>query len=480
MKRKPSTLVLILLALAFSLAPSRAEEANVEKKIMHIRELLGNTRIDTRAFPEEMPLGKFLAAVRQQLPGEKKIALRLEEKELGKEAARLADVPVRCAGLHNWPLHGILHKALRQATKDEELDYAIREDGIVITRAALAVNSFVYDIGDILRNMPSLLPKLKKGSGLIFCGTPLPEHQETADGLSLLVHLLANTVRLRPWEKIDILNGTRLSVLASPYTHDGIADALAALRRMSDVAVIMNARLYEVDRAFFNEHIAALFAKDKKGKQRPALAAIDAGLLAKIVRQKLLLESEDDKLRPNEKKLFLSRRSVYRYPNAVNAAGDKSTNTGLAGVSFEVRPLVSSDRRFLRLHIRQRVEELVAIDRSKRRDAASGKDVEMASANVRRSSLTGTIQIADTAPILMPVAYRLQGKDGDNRMWLLVARPYLWIEEEEKERGPGKQTTPKSIWDYEVPKEEQPPAASAKPRRVSKSWSVEFLGLLDP
>lgn len=462
MKRMLATLVLVPIALALALATVGGVETDAQKKIAHIQKLLADTRIDTTAFPEEMPLRKFLAAVRQQLPGEKSIALRLEKKELGKEAAQLADAPVRCAGHKKWSLHSILHKAVRQVSKDVELDYAIRADGIVITRAPLAANSFVYNVGDILREMPSLLPRLKKESLEIY-GTRIFEGQETTDSLSLLVQWLSNSVPLRPWEKIEILNGTRLAVLASPYNHEGIADVLAALRRISDNAVVMNARLYEVDRGFFKKNIAPLFAKDKAGKDRPTIAAIDSALLAKIVRQKMILESEDHKLLPNETKAFLSRHSVFRFLAARNAEGAKNTRTGLAGVSFEVRPLVSADRLFLRLHITQHVAHLVAINKIKTRDAASGKDVETATPNVCKSSLSGTVQIPDTAAILMPVAYRPQGKDADNRMWLLVARPYIWIEAEQKERGPGGQTTSKEVWDSEVPKEEEPPAANAKP-----------------
>jgi hypothetical protein len=57
----------------------------------------------------------------------------------------------------------------------------------------------------------------------------------------------------------------------------------------------------------------------------------------------------------------------------------------------------------------------------------------------------------------MPVDYRPSGKAGEDKVWLLVARPIIWIEEEMKElRKSGKEATPKSIWDSEVAVEEKP------------------------
>src|SRR5215467_10377157 len=99
MKRTLRTLVVVLIALAPADDKTNGEETDNQKKSAHIQHALVDIRIDTTTFPEEMPFGQFLAAVRRQLPGEKKIALRLEEKELGKEAGRLVDAPVRCSGL---------------------------------------------------------------------------------------------------------------------------------------------------------------------------------------------------------------------------------------------------------------------------------------------------------------------------------------------------------------------------------------------
>src|SRR5947207_10531436 len=73
--------------------------------------------------------------------------------------------------------------------------------------------------------------------------------------------------------------------------------------------------------------------------------------------------------------------------------------------------------------------------KAKALDPLSGREVEVDSPNVRRTFVKGTIQIPDGAPILMPVDYALPGKDKQGKMWLLVARPFIRIEEEAEAQG---------------------------------------------
>jgi hypothetical protein len=264
---------------------------------------------------------------------------------------------------------------------------------------------------------------------------------------------------------MQILNGTRLVVSASPTRHAQIDQAIIGLRRMADL-VVMNARLYEVDRTFYTEQIAPLFAKDKDSEERTAVVRIEEPLLRKITRQKLLLESEETKIRPEMENPFLSHQTAFRYDAGPlrGKEGGKLTGTGTAGVSFKVRPLVSHDRRHLRLQISQEVAQLVGINKTKMLDVSTGKDVEVESPNLRKSSLTGTVQIPDTGPILMPVSYRPPGKGNEDKVWLLVARPFIWIEEEVRElRAEGKDLSSKSVWASEVPKDDKPAPAMPLP-----------------
>src|SRR5262245_10500132 len=57
----------------------------------------------------------------------------------------------------------------------------------------------------------------------------------------------------------------------------------------------------------------------------------------------------------------------------------------------------------------------------------------------------------------MPLDYQPPGKENEDKVWLLVARPIIWIEEEVKEiRKGGGDFKPQSIWDSEPSNEELP------------------------
>ena len=473
---KPNTCVFVFALIA--LGPARVATAQdkpakpagtAEERIAQIQKLVISTQIETEALQE--PLTKFLAILEGRLPKEKKVSIRLDKEAFGKELPKVAAAQVKLPKLKGLSLLTVLRLGLsRVAEETGELDYAVRPNGLVITRPRLASHSAVYQVRDIVDQMPLLLPELKKGADIY-------QDLKPTDSPALLVRLLTNAVDMQPWESIQILNGTRLAVLASPTRHEHIAELMAMLRILSDVAIVINARLYEVDRAFHTKHVAPLFARDKKAEERPTVIRIDGPLLKRITQQKLLLESEDTKIRPHQEAPFLSQHSIIHFAGGPRAgkeapqlrdlrqelAGPQAekevpqiTGSAMVGVAFEVRPLVSPDRRYLRLAITQNATELVGIDKTKKLDVFSGKDVEIESLNLRKTSVTGTVQIPDGDPILMPVTYRPTGKGSENKVWLLVARPFIWIEEEVKERRKdGGDLSPKSVWDSELQKEEK-------------------------
>ena len=60
------------------------------------------------------------------------------------------------------------------------------------------------------------------------------------------------------------------------------------------------------------------------------------------------------------------------------------------------------DRPVVRLHVTQRVHELLRVDTIKKLNVASGETVEFDAPNVRKASLTGTVDLPDTGAVLMP------------------------------------------------------------------------------
>src|SRR5205823_4143760 len=93
--------------------------------------------------------------------------------------------------------------------------------------------------------------------------------------------------------------------------------------------------------------VVAIFAVTASAQDPPekpeqaierAVLPLTGPLFKAILKQKVLAESEDSKLWPHQEAAFLARQSAFRY-----AAGEKVVGTGLAGVTFAVRPEVSPD-----------------------------------------------------------------------------------------------------------------------------------------
>ena len=422
--------------------------------LAEVQSILFDWAIDTEDLPRKMSLAKYLAALETKLPKDKKIAIRIDAEALSKQLPMVAD-----SEIHIWPMKGIclatcLRIAFGQVDAGGELDWGVRPGAIVITRPRLAAYSVSYDVRDIIRQ-ENLLANLKKRSADFY------REIEPTDHLGLLVRLLANYVKLRPWESVEALNGMRLDIVATPVQHDEIDRHLSSLRHNPDL-VVMNARLYEVDKAFYTKHVTPLFVRDGETNEQPVVRRIDGPLFKKIAQQKLLVSSDDIPIKPGMVSTFLAKQSMFRFAaspikdDRPGRAADRTvTGTGLSGVSLDVKPLISSNRRFLRLEITQKVAQLIGIEKTTELDVATGKKRDLESPNLRRTSVTGTVQIPEGTPILMPVNYQAPGEKGDDKVWLLLARPFVWIEAEVNERREaGEDVSPKAWWDSDVPKEE--------------------------
>src|SRR5262249_43774488 len=145
-------------------------------------------------------------------------------------------------------------------------------------------------------------------------------------------------------------------------------------------------------------------------------------LFKKIIRQKMMLESEEMKIPERQSVVFISRQSIFQYaaepsliptqPPADQPKKEmkKVTDSDIEGVVFEVTARISSDRRFIQAQVTQNVSQLIRIEKSKQRNPFTGDEIEIELPDVRKSTLTGTIRLADAHPILMHVEYRPLGK----------------------------------------------------------------------
>src|SRR5262249_51087979 len=194
-----------------------------------------------------------------------------------------------------------------------------------------------YPVGDVIEQLPTLTLRFK--------GHPLGSLKgvKPTDGEALLTRLLTNAFELQTFESLEVQNGGRLVAVALPRHHAEIESLVALLRGMADVAVVVNARLYEIDRTTYAKHVGPLFAKDVNTGKRPAVVTIDQTVFKAVTKGKVLLQSEESRLRPKENVPFLSKQHVFRYSGGPHPDDPKRKTilTGLSGVSFRVRPAVS-------------------------------------------------------------------------------------------------------------------------------------------
>jgi hypothetical protein len=109
---------------------------------------------------------------------------------------------------------------------------------------------------------------------------------------------------------------------------------------------------------------------------------------------------------------------------------------------------------------------LIRIEKSKQPNPFTGDEIEIESPDVRKSTLTGTIRLADGNPILMPIEYRPTAKGKEDKVWLMVARPFIWIEEEVQERRQGgKEFTQRTVWESDVEEDEIEQKESVRPAK---------------
>lgn len=484
---------ILLLAGLFGASAASGQESSSKHpvaRIAELQDLLGDTTIETADLRGPMPLAKFLAELQARLPRDKKVVLRIDSKGFGKDFDKVAQTMVK---LPPFPKKMTVATALRLALShlpDEiERDLAYWPPEVVLTLPRLAEYSATYEVRDIVDHMPALLWELEREEGLLFRDLPRD------DGAALLLRVLGNWAILPTPESIQLVNGTRLVIHGSPGRHNAVRDALDRLRRLADLGVYMNARLYEVDRTFVAKNVAPLFTS-ADGEERPVAVVPEWTLVEQIKKGKLLLESDDNKIRSSERATFLSRHGAFHFfelregakvdhgfprglERELNKDGWGMFGTGLTGFSFEVKPLVSRDRRHLRLYITQKVTDLVGIDKLRRRDPISGKDIDVQAPNVRRTTESGVVQVRDLDVILLPVAYQPPGKDKGDKVWVLLARPMIWIEEEVRRmREKGEKVTPKGAWDVEPEKPEVLPPPLPSTPEVKETLQAMLTDLL--
>jgi hypothetical protein len=408
--------------------------------------------VSTKDYQEKLPFAMFLQSLSKQLSDDKKFTVRLDREAFGKDADRMLNEMVL---LPPVPVKMVANTALRIALSqtprhhDYEIEFGGGPDELIITTRDRSLYTVTYDIGNLLKHTRYLHEVIERETkihdgekpgaflGPFFSLVDSKADPDKADEW-IVRQIVAWSSDRAGWRHpklpstIQVLNGKKLVIHTAPSVHESIRRTLDTMLKLADVTVVMNARLYEVDRATYDKDFASLFIDPKDKLARRPVAKLIVPLLKKLKQQKLILEAESAKIRPFQQVVFVSLRNAHQY---IAGPGDPDTEPARVfgsvydGFTWAVRPTVSPDRRCLRLEISQDAGKLVKLTKGAIVDLKSDKEIPIDLPNVKKTSTSTIIEIHDLQPIVLAVDYRPAAKD---RVWLLLAEPMIYIEQEQE------------------------------------------------
>jgi hypothetical protein len=380
------------------------------KHVEKLQRLLGETVLDTTPFQQLMPLTQFLRALEKEWPHRDGTTFRFDGAAFPREPG-LDQTPVRLPPVpKKMSVRTMLRLVASKLHVDVELALAPR--AVALTGTKTAAYAAAYEVRDVLANAEQLLAELRGMHDRAGTGFALHDVQAGEDPLWLF-HLIHADAPLRDWETLKVVNDSKLVVYATPSNHQRIADLLLGLRRLADLAVVMHAAVYEVDRDYYVRYIAPLLGRGQKSLEEVSVIPVQR-LTGSLLQQKVVLRGDDLKIRPGQKTVFLSLHEAFRE----SVLPEKVGKDGVTGFTFAVEAAVSADRRFLRLNLTRQTSRLVD----------GGLPLELP--KLRKTSAAATVQAEDGQAILLPLDYRPPDLPLD-RVWVLLARPAIFIQEEE-------------------------------------------------
>jgi hypothetical protein len=253
---------------------------------------------------------------------------------------------------------------------------------------------------------------------------------DAPEGIEGVAHVLLSNIDPESWGAKDAdnalteLHGGKLEIRATPDQHKQIAELLKALRRLADVSVVLEAELYEVDRAFVAKEIKPALGKGS------AASAIEEALAGKLRDEGKLIQSNKTTVIDGQAAAFFSLRNAFAY--LAQPAAEKPYKTAFHGFSCRAAVTVSSDRRFIQVKLTRFVTDL--LDLKKQIDPDTDKETEIVVPRVKETSVTEKVEVGDGEHAVLTIPYRPATLAKDKVLILLV-QPVIRIEEEERERG---------------------------------------------
>jgi hypothetical protein len=253
---------------------------------------------------------------------------------------------------------------------------------------------------------------------------------DAPDGIEGVAHVLMTNIDPKAWGGKDSdnavieLHGAKLEIRATPDQHKQIAELLKALRRVGDVSVVIDAELYEVDRAF-----AAKEIKPALGKGSDA-GAIEEVLADKLRNEGKLVQSNKTTLIDGQAASIFSLRHARSY--LATPTAEQPHKIVFHGFSCHAAVTVSPDRQFIKVKLTRTVTDLLDIKKQTVPDKDQETEIEVP--KLKETSVAETMELSDGVHAVLTIPY-LPATLAKDKVLILLLQPVIRIEEEEREKA---------------------------------------------
>lgn len=219
--------------------------------------------IAMKHFAEKFPmtLEQFLTELEKQLPADKKLKFQIDQKAFGDEVD-VAKTKVKLPTyLKKMSVATMLKLAISQVpTNNASCDVA---PGLVrvTTEERFQLWDVVHDVTEVVKQADAWRPYLKptvihKDTPFFHPGVQFGKDQPT-NATELVAKLVVLNIDPHHWNpatvnhgSVTIVNEMKLAITTASINHGEIADLLHSFLRLADLAVMMQAELFEVDQCF--------------------------------------------------------------------------------------------------------------------------------------------------------------------------------------------------------------------------------------
>ncbi len=236
-------------------------------------------------------------------------------------------------------------------------------------------------------------------------------------------------------------DGGKLEVRVNAESQKEIGDVVEALHRLVDIAIDVNAEVIELDPAAMEKLLKALpahargkagsplfynSASDLEEKEPSAEEKKTFAEASKILNAGKVVQTSTARFVNGSESVFSARQAVQAYHNhVVNKKPVDPPQFAKEGFKLIGLPLVSADRRFIRLKL---TEQSLVVTGIKKRELNVIQDQKLVLSSLETEDLgsTGSTTIPDGGLTVFRLAYAPKDK-----VWVVVLRPTLFIQAEE-------------------------------------------------